>query len=181
MSLNHAGRKILLAIVLLCLGMPVSAQEAESSVETRQQQLRDMMANTDADPARPEALPGASGDPQTRALYETALQDYYRYRSDGLQHRRSVFAWQLFSAKLIFVVVLLLVTCGVVFAAIQFRHGLQQSGDSSGDNSGMGTQMELSAEGVKISSPVLGVIILFISLAFFYLYLVYIYPIENIF
>jgi hypothetical protein len=37
------------------------------------------------------------------------------------------------------------------------------------------------ASGIKVSSPVLGVVILVISLAFFYFYLVYVYPIENIF
>jgi len=31
-----------------------------------------------------------------------------------------------------------------------------------------------------VASPVLGVVILVISLAFFYLYLVYVYPIEEI-
>jgi hypothetical protein len=37
------------------------------------------------------------------------------------------------------------------------------------------------AASVKVSSPVLGVIILFIALAFFSLYLVYVYPISEIF
>jgi hypothetical protein len=43
------------------------------------------------------------------------------------------------------------------------------------------TEFEASAKGIKVSSPVLGVIILVISLAFFYLYLVYVYPISEIF
>lgn len=41
--------------------------------------------------------------------------------------------------------------------------------------------VELSTSGIKVSSPVLGVIILALSLAFFYLYLVYVYPIKEIF
>jgi hypothetical protein len=40
--------------------------------------------------------------------------------------------------------------------------------------------LDLSTAGLKVSSPVLGVIILVISLAFFYLYLVYVYPISEI-
>jgi hypothetical protein len=43
------------------------------------------------------------------------------------------------------------------------------------------TTLEASATGIKLSSPVLGVIILALSLAFFYLYLVHVYPIEEIF
>jgi len=41
-------------------------------------------------------------------------------------------------------------------------------------------QLELGQTGLKVSSPVLGVIILVISLAFFYLYLVYVYPIGEL-
>jgi len=65
---------------------------------------------------------------------------------------------------------------GIVFAAIQFHHGIK--GSSSLD---INTEIELSTKNVKINSPVLGVIILLISLGFFYFYLVHIYPVENIF
>ena len=43
------------------------------------------------------------------------------------------------------------------------------------------TSFSASATGISVSSPVLGVIILVISLAFFYLYLVYVYPISELF
>ena len=43
------------------------------------------------------------------------------------------------------------------------------------------TELSLSLREVKVRSPVLGVIILTISLAFFYLYLVHVYPIRNVF
>ena len=133
------------------------------------------------DPARPQSLPNSSKDPETNRLYEKALQDYYSYRSYGLQHRKAVFQWQLFSAKLIFIIVLGLVTCGVIFAAIQFRKGIKEQTLGKTNNDNLSTEMELTTKGIKINSPVLGVIILTISLAFFYLYLVYVYPIENVF
>ena len=133
------------------------------------------------DPARPLSLPNSSKDPETNRLYEKALQDYYSYRSYGLQHRKAVFKWQLFSAKLIFIIVLGLVFCGVTFAAIQFRKGIKDQTPGKASNDNLSTEMELTTKGIKINSPVLGVIILTISLAFFYLYLVYVYPIENVF
>ncbi len=43
------------------------------------------------------------------------------------------------------------------------------------------TEIVASVKGIKVSSPILGVIILVISLLFFYLYLVYVYPITEIF
>jgi len=45
----------------------------------------------------------------------------------------------------------------------------------------MDTDLELSTTGVKVSSNILGVVILSLSLAFFYLYLAFVYPIQEIF
>jgi hypothetical protein len=118
-------------------------------------------------------------DPETSAAFRAALREYYAYRTSGLQHRRRVFEWQLQSSKVIFAAVLILVASGVVFAAIQFYVGLKKT---AGPRPGPEhvTELDLSTAGVKVSSPVLGVIILVISLGFFYLYLVYVYPISEI-
>jgi hypothetical protein len=113
-------------------------------------------------------------DPATRAKYAAALQAYYDYRISGYNHRDAVFAWQFFSSKIIFWVVLLIVAAGILFSAIQFfRPAASQKSEV--------TEMEASLQGVKVSSPILGVVILTLSIAFFYLYLVYVYPINNTF
>jgi hypothetical protein len=141
--------------------------------------------------ASPVAPPEWLKDPATNQAFLDAMGEYYRYRGSGLRHRSRVFEWQLVSSKLIFVTVLMLVGAGMVFAAIQFRVGLKRPrGEGPGTaNQGpptgvaavdVATQIDLSATSVKVSSPVLGVIILVISLAFFYLYLVYVYPISEI-
>ncbi|MDX1670861.1 MAG: hypothetical protein R3211_00865 [Balneolaceae bacterium] len=121
-------------------------------------------------------------DDSTLEIYNKALYAYYEYRVSGFQHRKKVFAWQLFSTKLIFWSVLLLVFSGITFSGIQFYKSMRM--DRSGDTSDLDesiTEFEASAKGIKVSSPVLGVIILVISLAFFYLYLIYVYPISDIF
>ncbi len=121
-------------------------------------------------------------DPPTKEKYLAALREYYNYRITGLQHRQRVFEWQLFSSKVIFVVVLLLVSTGIYFAAVQFHSGLGRRAKATRASEGDEvTEFAASLKGVKVKSPVLGVIILVISLAFFYLYLAYVYPIENIF
>jgi len=94
--------------------------------------------------------------------------DYYRF---GLAHRERVLEWQHTSTQIILFVVLTLVAMGLYFAWVQFQAGTSQQTD---------TEIEISAEGIKVSSPVLGVIILTMSLAFFYLYLIYVYPIEEV-
>jgi hypothetical protein len=76
-------------------------------------------------------------------------------------------------------VVLLLVLAGIYFAAIQFHAGLRRGNGDPGKPED--TELSVSLSEFKVRSPVLGVIILTISLAFFYLYLVHVYPIQNVF
>lgn len=102
------------------------------------------------------------------ALYENQLWT--------MQRNASIYAWQDFSTKVIFVAVHLLVLIGVYFAGVQFFRGYRAASESEGSEPV--SEVELSMKGVKVSSPFLGVIILVISLAFFYLYLVYVYPIS---
>lgn len=45
----------------------------------------------------------------------------------------------------------------------------------------LATKLQVSGSGVVVESSVLGVVILTLSLVFFYLYLVYVYPVVNVF
>jgi uncharacterized membrane protein len=100
------------------------------------------------------------------ALYEDHIH--------SLDYNRRVFEWQMFSTQVAFWIVIGLVASGLVFAGIQFRRAMGTAGP--GDD--MKTDIEFSGKGIKVSSPVLGVVILAISLGFFYLYLRHVYPIE---
>jgi hypothetical protein len=127
-------------------------------------------------------------DAPTRQRYLEAMQRYYEYRANGYAYRSRVFEWQLLSSRGIFLVVLLLVGCGIYFAWVQFRAALVlvrrvAAGEASaaGAPDPLATEVRISAKGVVVNSSVLGVIILGLSLAFFYLYLVYVYPIQNVF
>jgi len=151
-----------------------------------------------------------SPDAATRSLCNQATQESYRYLISAYQHRRSSFDWNLAADKIIFAVVIVLVISGLVFAAIQFRIALagnsasppgtavtpkegapgeteppNQWPDRQGQASvrqtgGIATDLEISAKGIKVSSSVLGVIVLLISMAFFYLYARYVYPIQEV-
>lgn len=109
---------------------------------------------------------------------QQALKAFYDYRIRGFDHRSRVFEWQLLSSRLIFGLVILIVAVGLYFSWLQFIAGLKEDADPEKTS----TTLEASPTGgVKLSSPVLGVIILTLSLVFFYLYLVHVYPIEEIF
>jgi hypothetical protein len=124
--------------------------------------------------------PGKSGmDSATYQVYQQSLQKYYEYRIHGFMHRQRIFEWQYVSSKIIFIVVHILVIAGIYFAAVQFHSGLKYSRRKGQLEET--TEFVFSWKSIEVKSPVLGVIILVISLVFFYLYLVYVYPIENVF
>jgi hypothetical protein len=109
-----------------------------------------------------------------------AISEYYLF---GLDHRKKALQWNLTSSVIIFWSVIFLVFSGILFAGIQFYtslHNAKNKGSINAEN--LSTELEASLQGgIKVSSPVLGVIILVISFLFFYLYLKYVYPITEIF
>src|SRR5262249_46884599 len=124
--------------------------------------------------------------------YQKYLAAYYDYETRSLSYAQSVFDWQYRSSIVIFLVVILLVLTGLVFAGIQFaiamraqptsavRKGKEEVAERSQGTSGLASTFEASAQGVKVTSSVIGLLILVVSIGFFYLYLVYVYPITNI-
>ncbi len=124
------------------------------------------------DPGQPTALPeGFAYSDETLEAISNYAELYYANLSRGLEHRERVFYWQYMSSIIIFFVVIGIVLIGLYFSWMQFH----AKGGEVGE-----TTMEASKEGFKVSSPVLGVIILVLSLAFFYLYLVHVYPISEL-
>lgn len=99
-----------------------------------------------------------------------------KYFERAWEHRLDVFRWQYISSMIIFAIVVLIILSGLYFSYLQFR---QSNYGISKDNP-LGVELSASTEGgVRISSPVIGVIILCLSLGFFYLYLTQVYPIQD--
>lgn len=186
MSGRRLGVATLALVLIAGIGLAFAQEggEAPSEVDERRQRLEGfdpggVADQGGADLAFPDA-PDPAASAQTTEAYQATLQAYYAYRKAGYEHRLGVFAWQSLSTKIIFFVVLLLVLAGIYFAAIQFHAGLRRR-DGTDPAKPEETELSLSLREVKVRSPVLGVIILTISLAFFYLYLVHVYPIRNVF
>ena len=180
-------RLLLAALVAIGLSHAALAQvsvdpdPAAPDIEERIRRLNAFQSRSAEDLALPEAPSPGGQTEETAKAYQDTLRAYYDYRQRGYEHRMDVFEWQSFSTKLIFGVVLVLVSLGIYFAAIQFHVGLRRGGESGPAGEAETTELVLSAKEIKVRSPVLGVIVLAISLAFFYLYLVYVYPIETVF
>lgn len=191
----YSKHKSFLLFVLLQIVL-INVANAQDTL-TREQRIQRALDKTDDDINQRRALGQDSTMVMIERLsrYDTVLKaqlyDYYRF---GMEHRKKSFNWNLLSSKITFWVVILLVFSGIAFAGIQFYISLKERSakqnplqpqkitvenkDAYGE---FNTQLEASAKGIKISSPVLGVIILVISLLFFYLYLAYVYPIQETF
>jgi hypothetical protein len=175
--------KALTIFVLLCASSFCLAAQGRDVVPLRQtekapagkhQATSGSLAQAEADaeasqekaniPTIPE--PDDRGVSQARAEYDEA---YWHYQRDAIEHTRKVYAWQHVSSIIIFYVVIFLVLVGVVFSWLQFKAAAYK---------GESEELDASMKGVKITSSTLGVVILVLSMCFFYLYLRYVYPVN---
>ncbi len=116
--------------------------------------------------------------------YAPAMAAQLDYTRQSVDHRGRTFEWQLLSSRIIFFTVIGLVAVGVLFSGWQFHMAMTQAATlpKGQEMTGSGTQstLEVSPTGLKITSNVLGVVILALSLAFFYLYLEHVYEIREV-
>ena len=172
---------IIICLIITAAGLSLEAQETKDLSADKKTQLpsveerKNRLANIDL--AMPEIPDDIIAVPETNKVVQETLRSYYEYRKVGYAHRIKVFEWQYFSSKIIFCVVILLMFSGIYFAAVQFHAGLKNKTKEADEAS----EFVFSLKGIKVKSPVLGLIVLTISLAFFYLYLVHVYPIVNVF
>ncbi|MCB1808489.1 MAG: hypothetical protein KDK04_09885 [Candidatus Competibacteraceae bacterium] len=87
-------------------------------------------------------------------------------------HRQTTFEWQYYQGIVVFVLVITLVLCGLYLSYRQFEHDLKTGAEAKT------TTAKISKAGFEISSSVIGLIILVVSLGFFYLYIERVYVIE---
>lgn len=178
----HLSPRLGLSVMLLLGAAPTVAQDsAADRLQGLVDSARQAAASEESQAGPPESPRSVPSEPALAYADSAELAEYATW---GLSHRRRVFEWQHQSSRIIFVAVLLLVFTGVGFSGIQFYRSLREAEGTVpvGEAGERGvSHIELSTGGLKISSPVLGVIILGLSLAFFYLYLVYVYPIAETF
>ena len=176
-STIHMNRAILFIVLLLSIGTHAQTDSMNRDKLSRLLQATDdkygKLARKDS------TLENIVILSKNDSLLQKELYDYYHF---GLEHRKQTFSWNLSSSKITFWVVIVLVFAGIAFAGLQFYIAMQERRRASKlPPMDLGTQLEAGKDGIKVSSPVLGVIILIISLLFFYLYLAYVYPIKEIF
>lgn len=138
-----------------------------------------------------------------RIAYSKHNAAYYDYYRTSFKYRERVFNWQHESTIIIFIMVMLVVLAGLVFSGIHFYRSMQymqavntlliahtkklikqpnMDSKPASDPEKPGSAdhfVKFSKDGIELRSSVLGVIILGLSIAFFYLYLFFVYPINQ--
>lgn len=115
-----------------------------------------------------------------------------RYNRFVYEHRINAYSWQLLSSKIIFSVVIIIVLTGLYLSYMQFKlsnvlmrsHGKKKPlmADALEEPEAermLRTTLELGKEGFKINSAVIGLLVLMVSIAFFFLYLQYAFSIKE--
>ena len=118
-----------------------------------------------------------------------ALKEHFGYESERLKHRKWVFRFQLIATNISFVIVLVMVGFGLRFAQIQFLREFPTlplaptpagSPMTTPAHDSSTTDIEISLARIKVSSSILGVIILALAMGFFYLYIQFVFPIQGV-
>lgn len=141
-----------------------------------------------------EAFPCDKETAEMQKACFSARKAYYDYYTSALTKRTGVYQWNDISTKAIFIVVILLVGFGVYLSWVQFFGYRKQAARALPSKKAMAaaagtpscepqpdltSELDLKLSGLHVKSPVLGVILLTLSLAFFYLYLVFVYPVTE--
>lgn len=103
----------------------------------------------------------------------------------SMKHRQESLSFQYMQGWVIFIVVMVLVLGGFYLAFLQFKLDekitlAKAEIDNISDKSLSDTTLEVSKEGVKITSSVIGLIVLGMSFAFFYMYIKHVYTITEL-
>lgn len=97
---------------------------------------------------------------------------YYEYLGKKAEINLSQFMWQKMASNWLLFLVIVVVISGVVFSGFQLWKASQI------DDFGKSSSIELSVQRIKITSSVVGVIVLSISIVFLYFFLIEVYRIN---
>lgn len=90
------------------------------------------------------------------------------------------FEWQFASSFIILVIVIAIVIAGLYFSYIQFTKSFKQENKDSEKQEITETRIKIGKGEMEISSSVIGLIILTLSFAFFYLYITNVFPLKEL-
>jgi hypothetical protein len=135
-----------------------------------------------------EKIADKSNQTVIQAKYDLG-EKQYKYESWRIDYTKRLYEYQMYSSVVLLILSFLVLGCGLFFSYMQFQNRLKNinpkmlsSNNPNGqeeNNDENKTSLKISMAGIEISSSIIGLLILCVSLAFFYLYIANIYPIID--
>jgi hypothetical protein len=113
-----------------------------------------------------DAATGAIGQAQTK--YWLAR---YQHEQDLMNASKATLEWQLFASNVLLWVVILVVAAGVVYSGLQLAIAAKTGKQRD-------TSLEISAQRVRVTSSVVGIVVLALSLAFLLIFVNQVYQLR---
>lgn len=112
--------------------------------------------------------------------YINAVVAKFKYDAHKINHRQRVFEWQHSSTVIMFWVVMAIVVIGLVLACFQFYLANKASKKMKDTGTKEQTEINITLSGVQVKSSLVGLLIFLTSIAFLFMYLKFVYPIEKV-
>lgn len=129
---------------------------------------------------------------EERYKYQNSLEvEKYKYEIWTLSHTKKIYEYQHTSSVILLGASITILVCGLYFSYIQFQDRTKineinpekkldvNKNDRIANEEISKTSLKIGMAGIEISSSIIGLLILCVSLAFFYLYIANVYPIFN--
>ena len=164
--------RLFLVLILLVIAVHAGAQENLPSANIFEQAARQITEEKDTEER-------SSNPVFCDELCQELRIEYLKAQVEEIKMvtrlRQRAFDWHHTTTVLIFWLVNLIVVSGLIFSGVQF---FKQGGDKDNDDSH--TNFKISLSGLEASSKGIGLLIFILSIAFFYLYLIYVYPVNEL-
>lgn len=185
-------RKIILNILLLFLGLVAVNAQTYSKLTKEDSAL--FYTAMETAPKSTMLIPFINNKVDSTIRVDM-LKTEAMYHNYIFTQRMAIYNWQLNSGKILFFVVVLIVLIGLYLSYLQFKASTahqeyqRKAGASitttnkievsDAVTSDPITKFEITKDGIKIDSAVIGLVILAFSIAFFFMYLNYVFPIQT--
>lgn len=111
---------------------------------------------------------------EVQAAFDKYQVQYYAFLGHQTEVAIENFRWQQRASEVLMWTVLAVVFCGLAFSGYQLYHATRLGKDAGAN------EIEISADKVRITSSIVGLAVLFMSIAFLYLFLIEVYRIKPV-
>jgi hypothetical protein len=148
---------------------PPTREQLQIQIEILQDQIKKLQA-----PNAELQQRATSADPELWEAYNQAKKKEYAYYIDLMDANVQAFHAQRIASYVVLILVVIVFVSGISFAGFQLWKGLSAAGVQSNSD------FEVSASKVRVTSSVVGIVVLAISLIFLFIYTQQIYQVRLI-